>query len=205
MKTLLLKVTAPLCRASHFIRACYCRPRVPTRRLLRHASTFARACYGDTLPATRHSLAASAIFLACIGLVSLSPSCATTPQGISREQVLYRVSTNAVGTITQILPFVPAPVATPVEILLGVASAALGAWNLHQQKTLRTLKNGFAANGKNGPGNGGPAPLTAPAGCNAAPANRWNQLSLEPTPRPVCNCRTPKRPARNRNSTANGL
>ncbi len=75
----------------------------------------------------------------------LLQGCATTPKGISREQQVYNVATNVVGSLQQAAPFLPAPVGTPVGILLGGVSAMLAAWNVHQQQALKALKKDAAA------------------------------------------------------------
>jgi len=67
--------------------------------------------------------------------------CASTPAGLNREQGIYRVSTNLVSGLQSIVSFVPAPVATSVEVLFGLASATIGAWNIYQQKSIRQFKN----------------------------------------------------------------
>ena len=81
-------------------------------------------------------------FLGLLFIAALHCGCATTRAGLTREQGIYTVSTNIVSGVQSFVPFLPAPVATPVEVLLGVASAALGAWNLHQQKSIKALRNG---------------------------------------------------------------
>src|ERR1035437_6119219 len=92
----------------------------------------------------------TATVLLVFGLASLLlfiASCAHTMQGLSREQALYRAGTNIVGEVQSMAPYLPAPVGSTVEICLALATSALGAWNLHQQATLRQLKNGNG-NGK---------------------------------------------------------
>jgi hypothetical protein len=74
---------------------------------------------------------------ACIG-----GGCASTPQGLTTEQHIYKDATNAVSAIQQFLPYVPAPIATPAEVFLGLLSIGLGAWNMHQQKSISQLQNG---------------------------------------------------------------
>ena len=93
---------------------------------------------------------------AALAMLTLPTGCASTSAGLAREQAVYRAGTNVVAQAESLLPFVPAPVATPVEVVLGLISAGLGAWNLHQQKSIKKLKNG----GANGNGNGKAAPPT---------------------------------------------
>jgi len=111
---------------------------------------------------------AMSILLGLMFLALLHMGCASTPAGFSREQGIYRASTNIVSGVQSLVPFMPAPVATPVEVLLGIASAALGAWNLHQQKSIKALKNG---SGKSPPAplsTHSPQPSTNPAQAPAA-------------------------------------
>jgi hypothetical protein len=54
---------------------------------------------------------------------------------------LPRRGYDAVAAARQLLPFVPAPVAIPLESP-GLISAGHDAWNLRQQKSIRQLKNG---------------------------------------------------------------
>jgi hypothetical protein len=102
------------------------------RRSFTAPANFAVKCY-RTLPRPfRLSLCAMLLFLVVAGALTSHTGCATTPAGLDREQALYRAGTNVVAQAQSILPFVPAPVASPLEIVLGLAGAALGAWNLHQ-------------------------------------------------------------------------
>src|SRR5438046_549700 len=88
-------------------------------------------------------LAAALCFLA---------SCATSPRGISREQMMYSYGTNGVAWAQQVLvPYVPPPYHEAALAFLGLVSAGLGLWNRSQQKRLTALENG------------GPSPGTPPA------------------------------------------
>jgi hypothetical protein len=109
----------------------------------------------------RDYLVCNLVVMAVLGavcLVAFSPGCATTPQGLAREQAVYSAATNVVGTATTLAPYVPAPFQVPTEAILGAISAALAAWNLHQQKAIKALKNG------NGNGNGGAQPAASSPG-----------------------------------------
>ena len=117
-------------------------------------------CYLHTEKRRRLALVAGALYLAGLVAVVLAVGCATSPRGIAREQVWYRAGTNIVGNAQQVVPYLPPPAQVPVEALLGAATAALAAWNAHQQKQIKRLKNG------NGNGHG---PTSVPA---ASPPTR---------------------------------
>jgi hypothetical protein len=85
------------------------------------------------------------LLAAVLSAVVLTPSCASTPQGLQREQTIYRYATNAVAAVQTIAPNLPAPANTAVELVLAVAAAGLAAWNAHQQRAITKLKKG---NGK---------------------------------------------------------
>ena len=111
----------------------------------------------DHLEAIPRSLAASTtIVLLAFSLSALAlftVSCAHTLQGLEREQAFYQTSTNVVGHLNQVAPYLPAPVGNSMQIVLAIASSLLATWNLHQQGELRKLRNG---NGS------GPATLPQP-------------------------------------------
>jgi hypothetical protein len=92
-------------------------------------------------------LACSLYLLTLLGIAALC-GCARTEGGLAREQRMYQAGTNFMAAAQQVVPYLPAPVQFPTEAVLGAVSAALAAWNLHQQKTIKALKNG------NGNGNG---------------------------------------------------
>jgi len=76
------------------------------------------------------------LVLACAG-------CAVTPAGLSRQYEWYRAGTNVIGVVRHdIVPYVPAPWNGMVEGVLACAAAGLAAWNVHQQRQLREVKNG---------------------------------------------------------------
>ena len=83
--------------------------------------------------------------------------CATTPQGVAREQQVYQTATNLVAGVQAVTPYLPAPVQFPTEIALAAVTAALSAWNIHQQKAIKALKNGSG----NPAGNGSSPALVA--------------------------------------------
>lgn len=129
---------------------------------------FVAACYRETPAPVRVRILVMAVLLGCAAALLLPTGCASTQKGIAREQTYYRAGTNIVAEARSILPFVPAPVATPMEVILGLASAALGAWNMHQQGQLKKLRNG---NGNGSPAKAGPASPQAAALLSAQPAS----------------------------------
>ena len=126
-------------------------------------TTFVSACFRECPFRHRCAIMAMSALLGLMFIVALHTGCASTSAGLNREQGIYRASTNVISGVQSLVPFMPAPVATPVEVILGIASAALGAWNLHQQKSIKALKNG---SGKSPPGTlstRSPQPATNPA------------------------------------------
>ena len=101
-------------------------------------------------PSLRACTAAVLLVFGLSCLLTATVSCAHTQTGLAREQALYQVGTNVVGSLQSIVPYVPAPAGPAAEIALAVVSTLLASWNLHQQQQLKKLKNG---NG-NGNGNG---------------------------------------------------
>ena len=79
--------------------------------------------------------------LAAIALAVLS-GCASTLDGLQREQRLYSAGTNIVGTLQGVSPYLPQPAGYLAEAVLGAAAALLAAWNAHQQAQIRKLRNG---------------------------------------------------------------
>ena len=108
------------------------------------------------------------ILIACLlsavvtaGTLALS-GCARTEAGLSREAALYHLATNTVAGAHQVTPYLPPPAQFPVDLALGLITAALAAWNTHQQVAIRKLKNGQGTRTKPIP-SPGPAPPPAPA------------------------------------------
>ena len=85
--------------------------------------------------------ALSFILLATAGLLALS-SCASTPQGVQREEALYLTASNAIATGHTIAPYLPAPANSVVEGLLAVGGALLAVWASHLHRSVRNLENG---------------------------------------------------------------
>ncbi len=98
--------------------------------------------------------------LALLGIALVFSGCASTPQGLQREQAIYSADTNVIASIRSVTPYLPASAGNTVEGVLALATAALAAWNTHLHSQMKTLRNG---NG-NGNGNGHPAanPPTGP-------------------------------------------
>jgi hypothetical protein len=84
------------------------------------------------------------IVAAGAGLLALS-SCATSPAGLQREQSLFTVATNVVYAAQQVAPAVPPPERALIELLLGVATAGLAAWNTHLHRRLGQLNGNGSA------------------------------------------------------------
>ena len=77
-------------------------------------TSFLRGCVRDCPFRFRCFIMAMSVLLAAMAIASLHTGCATSPSGLSRQQDIYRVSTNALGQVKQsILPFViPSALAT---------------------------------------------------------------------------------------------
>ena len=118
--------------------------------MLKRLTSFVSACYRETPPAQRIAILSMLLLLAVC--VSLCPSCASTPEGLAREQSWYQVSTNILSTLKTVSPAVPAPLNIPFEGFLAAATAALVAWNTAQGRRLKSLENGSGkANGATSP------------------------------------------------------
>src|SRR5512137_190888 len=108
-----------------------------------HWKDYGAACSG------RHShtwtcLAASAFIAAVVVGLLCSLSCARTEAGLQREQVVYVGSSNALESVKQIVPYVPAPANGILEGVLAVGGALLAVWATHLQRSLKDLRNGNA-------------------------------------------------------------
>jgi len=66
---------------------------------LHKLKTFVSGCVRDCPFRMRCAIMAMSILLATMALCTLHTGCASTQQGISREQGIYRVSTNALGRV----------------------------------------------------------------------------------------------------------
>ncbi len=103
--------------------------------------------------------ALSFILLVGAGVRGLS-GCASTPQGVAREQQLYLVTSNAVSGLSALAPYTPPPVATLLEGVTAVGGALLAVWASHLHRSVRALETG-SKNGSAAPGAGPPASTAA--------------------------------------------
>ena len=131
--------------------------------------TFLHHCWTECPKKERCAILLSSAFLNLLLLTALIQGCASTEAGLQREQHIYDVSTNAVAHLQAIAHALPAPVATPMETILAIASAGLGIWNVHTHKTLKSLKNTNGA-GQNCPQVSGGPPKAVQAGTPVTPA-----------------------------------
>jgi hypothetical protein len=83
--------------------------------------------------------ALSFILLVTAGARVLS-SCASTPDGLKREQGLYLVTSNALTGISSIAPYVPPPIGTLIEGITAVGGALLAVWASHLHRSVRALE-----------------------------------------------------------------
>jgi len=95
-------------------------------------------------------LAVAFLVVLCLIFVLFSlaanTGCATKPPALSGTNTVIAVVSNLLPVITSVEPFVPAQWASTGETILAVITAALGAWNLHQQQSIKQLKlNGATA------------------------------------------------------------
>ena len=95
-----------------------------------------------TSPQLWAATGACLLFLAVMVPSLAVGGCASTQAGLNREQKIYQVATNVVGIGQQVAPSLRQPLSSAVEFALGIATAALTAWNTHQQLAIRKLKNG---------------------------------------------------------------
>jgi hypothetical protein len=112
-------------------------------------------CYRALPVGNRVALLACSLYLLVLLAVVALCGCARTEGGLAREQRMYQAGTNFVSGLQAVTPYLPAPVQLPVEALAGAIAAALAAWNLHQQRQIKALRNG------NGSGNGHETALKA--------------------------------------------
>ena len=107
---------------------------------IRATGRFIRNCWMECPKHEKCSLLIISALLNFAFALLLLHGCAATSQGVAREQKLYAAGTNVVGIAQQIAPFLPGPISAPLGAILGGVSAALAAWNVHQQRTLSALK-----------------------------------------------------------------
>ncbi len=111
---------------------------------MKKSLTFVRGVWRATPLSLWAATAACVVFLAAVPVSISLTGCASTPQGLTREQAIYQTATNVVADINKVVPYLPVPVSSTAEIALAIAGAALAAWNTHQQVAISKLKNGNA-------------------------------------------------------------
>jgi hypothetical protein len=100
----------------------------------------------------------SCILLLTAGSLALS-SCASTPEGVNREQHLYLATSNALVSLNTVAPALPQPVGGLVEGCLAIGGALMAVWASHLHRSVRTLQNGT----KNGSAPATAGPQSPPA------------------------------------------
>lgn len=123
---------------------------------------FLKSVWRDTSWRHRAAIGACALLLAAMAITLALSGCASTEQGLAREEVLYRAGTNVVATVQSVAPYLPAPVGSVVEGVLALATAALAAWNTHLHTQMKSLRNGNGNGAKASPGAGPSAPTSTP-------------------------------------------
>ena len=123
---------------------------------MKRFSSFLSRCLAETPRPFRRCIAGSLVLLACIAFATTAMTCSRTPQGLDREQAIFRAGTNVVGQVQTLVPYMPQPIGTTAEVVLGIATALLAAWNTAQHKALRQLQNGKP-----------PSPASTPSGATA--------------------------------------
>ena len=105
-------------------------------------------------PRLAYAIASVFIALAVAGLLSTA-SCASTEQGLQREEQLYLATSNSAASLRQIVPYVPQPASGILEGVLAVGGALLALWATHLHRSLADLRNGKP--GASGSGRYGPS------------------------------------------------
>jgi hypothetical protein len=67
-------------------------------------------------------------------------SCAHTPAGLEREQILFDASSNAMVAVRQATPYAPPPCNSVLEGVLAVGGALLALWATHLQRSLKEVR-----------------------------------------------------------------
>lgn len=78
------------------------------------------------------------LFIALIAFTLVS--CATDTRSLERYQAQYKAATNVVAQVRPYVEVLPPPVSTSAELLLGLISGGLAAWNGWQHTAIRKLK-----------------------------------------------------------------
>ena len=66
--------------------------------------------------------------------------CASTPNGLHREEAAYLVVSNGVATLHTVASNLPAPAGTALEGVLAAGGALLTLWATHLHRSLKELK-----------------------------------------------------------------
>jgi hypothetical protein len=75
-------------------------------------------------------------------LLLLLVGCAHSATGLAHEQLVYQSATNSLSWLNaNAIPLVPAPWNGVTTVATGIIGALLGAWNLSQQRRIKTLEN----------------------------------------------------------------
>jgi hypothetical protein len=96
-----------------------------------------RSRSGAPSPVPLSLLAAALVILL---LACALAACAHTPAGLAREEAYYSVATNSLAQAQAVARSAPPPFNFAGEAVLGLLSAALGAWNISQHKRLNNLE-----------------------------------------------------------------
>jgi hypothetical protein len=121
-----------------------------------------KGVWRDTSWPHRAAIGGCVLLLGAMVTTLALSGCASTEQGIAREEVLYRAGTNVVATVQAVTPYLPPPVGSVVEGVLALATAALAAWNTHLHSQVKTLRNGNGNGAKASTGAGPSAPALTP-------------------------------------------
>ena len=81
--------------------------------------------------------------LAAAGLLCLC-ACASTEQGLAREQALYLVTSNTLTGLKTITPYVPPPANSIFESVLAIGGALLALWATHLHRSVAEIRNGHS-------------------------------------------------------------
>ena len=100
--------------------------------------------------------------LLAFAVFTTATGCATTPEGLAREQRICSTASNVVATLQLAAPVLPPPVQVPVEALLAAIAAGLTAWSTHQQVAIGKLKKQLNGNGNGTLSGGGHGPPATP-------------------------------------------
>ena len=101
--------------------------------------------------------------LALAGALVLG-SCATTPEGLQREQQVYEYSTNAYNAFAAVVHAMPPPMGTIFEGVVVGAGLLLGVWLTHLERRFQRATNGSSPPNIPRPGGADPPKEAGAAG-----------------------------------------